>query len=68
MSNGKTAIQTTDRHALVIAAFKKARAECAAEEVLDEVVAAVPGLTLQDLNDHLLVDWIEHLYATLTRH
>jgi hypothetical protein len=64
MSNSKTAT----RHALVIAAFEKALAECAAEEVLDEVVAAVPGLTLQDLNDHLLVDWIEKRYATLTRH
>jgi hypothetical protein len=61
-------MQETNRHDQVMAAFNKAIAECAAEEVLDEVVDAVPGLTLQDLNDHLLVDWLKHLYATLTRH
>jgi hypothetical protein len=69
MSNSnKTAIQTTDRHNLVIAGFKKAEAECPADEVFDEVLAAIPGLTLQDLNDHLVVDWLWRHYATLTRH
>jgi hypothetical protein len=51
-----------------MAAFKKAQAECPADEVDDEVLAAIPGLTLQDLSDHLLVDWLLHLYATHTRH
>jgi hypothetical protein len=30
--------------------------------------AAIPGLTEQDLMDHLLVDWLEQLYTTRTCH
>ena len=56
------------RHDQVIAAFKKAVAECPADEVFDEVLAAIPGLTDQDLNDHLLVDWIHRQYAARNRH
>ena len=68
MSNSKTAQRTTDRHDQVMAAFNRALAECPADEVFDDVLAAIPGLTDQDLNDHLLVDWLERQYAALTRH
>jgi hypothetical protein len=61
-------MRETDRHDQVMTAFDKARAECAAEDVFDEVLAAVPGLTDQSLNDHLMVDLLLHLYAERSRH
>jgi hypothetical protein len=68
MSNRKTTIQTTSRHDLVMAAYKEAEAEYPDEEVQDAVLAAIPGLTLQDLWDHLFVDGLLTLYARRTRH
>ena len=58
----------TTRHDRIIAAFEKADAECPADEVTEEVLAAIPSLTEEELMDHLFVHGLLHLHAKQPRY
>ena len=58
----------TSRHDQIIAAFKKARAECPTDELTDEVLAAIPDLTEEELMDHLFLYGLLYLHEKQPRH